>query len=201
VVTTRFQPLLWPQLECLILGNYLIVGSFTLPYPTLPIYLPTYLSTYLPTYPPTHPSIHPSIHPSVRPSVCLLTNQSLYLSNYQRLISTFRINLLLSSCTQKTVTLSPPSNLSERNDRQKCHSHESSGSPRSINTKNRRPTRKRQRRAACFNFFGAAAGSIYEVTPHHYTLSRVHCVGAGLCFVTLIINTIPGAVWTELNFA
>jgi len=26
----RFQYLLWPQLECLILGNYLTIGSFTL---------------------------------------------------------------------------------------------------------------------------------------------------------------------------
>jgi len=30
VITTRFQHLLWPQLGCLILGTYLIIGSFTL---------------------------------------------------------------------------------------------------------------------------------------------------------------------------
>jgi hypothetical protein len=30
VVTTRFQHLIWPQLRCLILGNCLIIGSFTL---------------------------------------------------------------------------------------------------------------------------------------------------------------------------
>jgi len=33
VVTTRFHPLLWPQLGCLILGNYLIIDSFTLQTP------------------------------------------------------------------------------------------------------------------------------------------------------------------------
>jgi hypothetical protein len=31
VVTTTFQRLLWPQPECLILGNYLVIGSFILP--------------------------------------------------------------------------------------------------------------------------------------------------------------------------
>jgi len=31
VVTTTFQHLFWPQLGCLILGNYLTIGSFTLP--------------------------------------------------------------------------------------------------------------------------------------------------------------------------
>jgi hypothetical protein len=30
VVTTRFHTLLWPQVGCLILGNYLMIGSFTL---------------------------------------------------------------------------------------------------------------------------------------------------------------------------
>jgi len=153
--------------------------------------------------------INQSINQSIYPSVNQSTNQSITLSNYRRMVSSFRRNLVLSSFTQKTVTCRhrhTVPNLSERNMykrsyRLQCHSHESRGPPRSINTKNRRPTRRRQRRAACFNCFGAAAGSIYEVTPHHYTLSRVHCVGAGLCFVTLIINTIPGAVWTELNFA
>jgi hypothetical protein len=32
MVTTRFQHLLWPQPGCLILGNYLMIGSFTLKY-------------------------------------------------------------------------------------------------------------------------------------------------------------------------
>ena len=30
VVATRFQHLLWPQLGCLILRNYLVIGSLTL---------------------------------------------------------------------------------------------------------------------------------------------------------------------------
>jgi hypothetical protein len=30
MVITRFQHLLWPQLGCLLLGNYLIIGLFTL---------------------------------------------------------------------------------------------------------------------------------------------------------------------------
>jgi len=30
MLTTRFQPLLWPQPGCLILGTCLIIGSFTL---------------------------------------------------------------------------------------------------------------------------------------------------------------------------